>query len=91
MRQIEHGPGDCGTSFHLRRTGFPVGGLTLEERKVRSLERVAAAQGAAIEQEQLPEMHINIMGNPRANHPDYLIRRKKRTNSFRSSLAEAWV
>ena len=26
MRQIEHGPEDCGTSFNPRRTGFPVGG-----------------------------------------------------------------
>ena len=25
MRQIERGPGNCGTSFHPRRTGFPVG------------------------------------------------------------------
>ena len=55
--------------------GFSVGGLSLEERKVRSMERVAAAQEAAFEQEQLPETHSKIMGNPRANHPNYLIRR----------------
>ena len=47
----------------------------LEERKVRSMERVAAAQEAAFEQEQLSETHSKILGNPRANHPDYPIRR----------------
>jgi len=51
-----------------------VGGLSLEERKVRSMERVAAAQEAAPEQAQLPERHSKIMGNPRANHPNYLTR-----------------
>ena len=50
-------------------------GLSLEERKVRSMERVAAVQEAALEQKKLPETHSRTKENPRANHPNYLIRR----------------
>ena len=49
--------------------------LTLDERYVRSYERIAAAQEAALEQTQVSEWDSKVQGNPKANHPNFAIRR----------------
>ena len=49
--------------------------LTLDERYVRSYERIAAAQEAALEHTQVSEWDSKVQGNPKANHPIFSIRR----------------
>ena len=55
--------------------GLTAARLSLDERIVLSNERVAAAHEAAVEQAQVSKWDSKYQGNPKASHPNHVIRR----------------